>query len=745
MKNNLFLIGLLALSLNTLAQKKFTNELIWNSREFNTDYLGGFNSMNDGETFSDLKDSDLNGLTIIKCSFSTGDTLAEITNAKKIFKGAISSFDNYSFNADETMLLIETDRQSIYRWSSEANYYVHNLQTGETAPIANFADGKQRLATISPDKKKIAFVRNNNIFIYDIAAKKELQVTYDGKTNAIINGATDWVYEEEFGFDRGLYWNVNGSMLAYYKFNEELVPEFGMDIFGELYPYNYKFKYPKAGEKNSDVSIHIFEMSSGKNYWVEKTSEEFEYIPRIKWGKQANQLLIQKMNRHQNHLVYELTAPIRVEGSDKWPTAVLMEEKSNTYIDVNDNIQFLTSSNSLIYTSEKSGYAHLYQIDLTKKTEKALTQGNWEIIDFYGIDEKSNQVYFSSTGAAFSAFSKRLSSPLDATKKYVFSLELKKQAWLCLTPTSGTNDASFSTGLKYFLHTYSSANSAPTFSIYTNKGELKRTLITNQSLMVKLKEYAAVNKEFFNFQNSSGDQLNCWMMKPANFDQNKKYPVLVAIYGGPGSNTVLDSYGGRNYLWYQLLCQEGYIVVSCDPRGTQYRGRDFKHSTYMNLGKNETNDFIDFAKYLGQQSYIDAGRIGIQGWSYGGYMTSLCMTKGADFYKAGIAVAPVTNWKYYDSVYTERYLRTPKENSGGYENNSPINFAKSLKGKFLLVHGSADDNVHVQNSMDMVTALVNANKPFDFFIYPNKDHGIYGGNTRLHLFSKMTNFLKENL
>ncbi|MFM7619194.1 MAG: DPP IV N-terminal domain-containing protein, partial [Bacteroidota bacterium] len=523
MKNNLFLIGLLALSLNTLAQKKFTNELIWNSREFNTDYLGGFNSMNDGETFSDLKDSDLNGLTIIKCSFSTGDTLAEITNAKNIFKGALSSFDNYSFNADETMLLIETDRQSIYRWSSEANYYVHNLQTGETAPIANFADGKQRLATISPDKKKIAFVRNNNIFIYDIAAKKELQVTFDGKTNAVINGATDWVYEEEFGFDRGLYWNVDGSMLAYYKFNEELVPEFGMDIFGELYPYNYKFKYPKAGEKNSDVSIHIFEMSSGKNYWVEKTSEEFEYIPRIKWGKQANQLLIQKMNRHQNHLVYELTAPIRVEGSDKWPTAVLMEEKSNTYIDVNDNIQFLTSSNSLIYTSEKNGYAHLYQIDLTKKTERALTQGNWEIIDFYGIDEKSNQVYFSSTGAAFSAFSKRLSSPLDATKKYVFSLELKKQAWLCLTPTSGTNDASFSTGLKYFLHTYSSANSAPTFSIYTNKGELKRTLMTNQSLMVKLKEYAAVNKEFFTFQNSSGDQLNCWMMKPANFDQNKKY------------------------------------------------------------------------------------------------------------------------------------------------------------------------------------------------------------------------------
>jgi dipeptidyl-peptidase-4 len=745
MKKNFFLLGLLALSLQTFAQKKFTNELIWASREFNAEFLGGFNSMNDGETFSDLKNSDLNGLTLIKCSFSTGDTLQEITNAKKIFKGAIMAFDNYSFNADETMLLIETDRESIYRWSSQANYYVHDLKSGETSPIANFAEGKQRLAVISPDKKKVAFVRNNNIFIFDIATKTELQVTFDGKTNSLINGATDWVYEEEFGFDRGLYWNSDGTLLAYYKFNEEAVPEFGMDIYGELYPSNYKFKYPKAGEKNSDVSVHIFELTSNQNFLVEKTSAEFEYIPRIKWGRQPTQLLVFKMNRHQNHLVYELTSPIRVTGSDKWPTAILMEEKSQTYIDINDNIQFLTLENSLIYTSEKSGFAHLYQIDLNTKVEKALTKGNWEIIDFYGINEKENKIYFSSTGASFTAFSKKLSSSLDATRKYVFSLDLKKQAWQCLTPEQGTNEAAFSTGLKYFLHTFSSANIPPAFSIYTNKGELKRTLITNQTLAAKLAEYNAVKKEFFRFENSTGDQLNCWMMKPANFDENKKYPVLVAIYGGPGSNTVIDNYGGRNYLWYQLLCQEGFIVVSCDPRGTQFRGRDFKHSTYMNLGKNETNDFIDFAKYLGQLTFVDANRIGMQGWSYGGYMTSLCMTKGADVYKAGIAVAPVTNWKYYDSVYTERYLRTPQENSGGYENNSPINFAKNLKGKFLLIHGSADDNVHVQNSMDMVTALVNANKPFDFFIYPNKDHGIYGGNTRLHLFTKMTTFLKENL
>ena len=745
MKKTLASLFFLATVFGATAQKKITNELIWNSREFNAAYLGGFNSMKDGETFSDVMGSDLNGQTIIQCSFATGDTLKTITSSKRIFGNEMSAFDNYSFNADESMLLIETESEGIYRWSSMANYFVHDLASGKTTPIADFKQGKQRLATISPDKKCVAFVRNNNIFIFNIETKEEKQITFDGEKNRIINGATDWVYEEEFGFDRGLYWNETGSLLAYYKFNESGVPEYGIDIYGSLYPERTTFKYPKAGEKNSDVSIHIYELTTNKSFLVEKTSAEFEYIPRIKWGKQKWQLLVQKMNRHQNHLVYELTAPIRVEGNDTWPTAVLMEEKSETYIDVNDNIQFLSGGNCMIYTSEKSGYAHLYQIDLATKVETALTSGNWEILDFYGIDEKAGNIYFSSTRAAQINYNKRMSSSLDATSKYVYCVNLKKNSWKCLTSDDGTNEAAFSNGLKYFLHTYSNANTPPTFCIRDNQGNTKRVLIKNETLSAKLNEYNCVKKEFFSFKNSSNTGLNCWMMKPANFDPNEKYPVLVAIYGGPGSNTVLDSYGGKNYMWYQLLCQEGYIVVSCDPRGTQFRGKDFKHSTYMNLGGNETQDFIDFAKYLGQQTYIDAARIGMQGWSYGGYMTSLCMTKGADYYKTGIAVAPVTNWKFYDSVYTERYLRTPQENSGGYENNSPINFAKQLKGNYLLVHGSADDNVHFQNTMDMVSALVAANKPFDLFVYPNKDHGIYGGNTRLHLFSKMTNFLKENL
>jgi dipeptidyl-peptidase-4 len=389
---------------------------------------------------------------------------------------------------------------------------------------------------------------------------------------------------------------------------------------------------------------------------------------------------------------------------------------------------------SFIWLSERDGFNHLYHFDGAGIVRKQITKGKWDVIDFYGLDEKGLQVYFTSS----------MQGPAE---QHVYTVNFKKQPTppVRLSLKKGTNSAEFSKGFKYYILSHSDANTPTDFELYDAKGKLIRVLKDNASLKERMLKYALTRKEFFSFKNSYGIDLNCWMMKPSNFDPTKKYPVLVAIYGGPGSNTVSDSWGGRGYLWHQLLCQQGYIVVSCDPRGTQYRGRVFKHSTYMNLGKLETEDFIDFAKYLGGQSYIDATRIGIQGWSFGGYMTSLGMTKGADFYKAGIAVAPVTNWKYYDSIYTERFMRTPQENSGGYENNSPINFVKSLKGKFLLVHGSADDNVHYQNSMDMVTALVAANKQFDMFVYPNKNHGIAGGNTRLHLYTKMTQFLLDNL
>lgn len=716
---------------NSFAQKAITNELIWASPEFSSDYIDGLASLNDGLHYTSIEPSDAFGSRIVKYSYETGQEVGVIATSMDIFKSATKEIESYEFSADEKFLLITTEMVPQYRHSYWANFYVFNLQTRKTTPIADFAKGKQMLASISPDGKSVAFVRDNNIFITDLETRKETQITSDGVKNKIIYGATDWVYEEEFTLVNGIHWSPKGDRLAYYKFDESQVREFSMDIFGSLYPEQEKFKYPKAGEKNSVVSIYIWDSKTGKNTIVGTGDEPDQYIPRIKWTQHNDKLCVLRMNRHQSKLEYLMTDLSQV-APFAHDVKVVLTEKAETYIDINDALTFLKDG-SFIMLSERDGYNHLYHMDANGNVKQQLTKGNFDIIDFYGYDEATRTAYYSS-------------SEMGAIDKQIYSVNAKKKPIVNRISTrKGTNDVQFSKGYKYYIINHSDANQPNEFRLYNAKGKEIRVLKDNARLKERLKNYQLAQKEFFTFKNSTGTDLNCWIMKPTNFDATKQYPVLVAIYGGPGSNTVSDSWAGRNYFWHQMMAQQGYVVVSCDPRGTQFRGRDFKHSTYMNLGKKETEDFIDFAKYLGTQSYVDKNRIGMQGWSYGGYMTSLCMTKGADYYKAGIAVAPVTNWKYYDSIYTERFLRTPQENSGGYENNSPINFVDALKGKFLLVHGSADDNVHYQNSMDMVTALVAANKQFDMFIYPNKNHGIYGGTTRLHLFNMMTNFLKENL
>jgi dipeptidyl-peptidase 4 len=733
MKRVAFFTGLLLFSLlaSLRAQLPLSNELIWASGEFSAEYVDGLNSMNDGLHYTSLEESDALGSKVVKYSYETGKEVAVLLTAKEVFGDATKTIDGYQFSADEKQVLITTETEPIYRYSFSAHYYVYNLETKKGFPLTDFSRGKQRLADFSPDAKRIAFVRGNNIFIVDTETKKETIVTRDGITNEIIHGATDWVYEEEFGFDKGFYWSPKGNRLAYYTFDERQVREFGMDIYGALYPDRYTFKYPKAGEKNSTVSISIYDLTTNKSQPVDIGRNTDIYIPRIKWTKNNDQLLVMRMNRHQSHLEFLVTDLSQVQPFDI-STRVVFEEKSTTYIDISDNLTFLNDGKTYIWTSERDGYNHLWQFDLTGNTVNQLTKGPWDVIDFYGTDESKGLIYFSS-------------SEQGAIEKHPYVLNMKTRKTTRLSNAAGTYEASFSKGMKYVILTHSDANTPPVTSLCNSKGETIRVLKSNDTLKANLKKHALTEKTFFTFKNKDNIDLNCWMMKPVNFKEGKQYPVLVAIYGGPGRNTVSNGWDGRNYLWHQMLCQQGYIVVSCDPRGTQYRGREFKHSTYMNLGKYETEDFIDLAKYLGTQPYVDAKRIGMQGWSYGGYMTSLCMTKGADYYKAGIAVAPVTNWKYYDSIYTERFLRTPQENSGGYENNSPINFVGALKGNYLLIHGSADDNVHYQNTMDMVSALVKANKQFDLFIYPNKNHGIYGGNTRLHLFNKMTSFLTENL
>ncbi|MCC6600580.1 MAG: DPP IV N-terminal domain-containing protein [Crocinitomicaceae bacterium] len=727
----IFFFLLLIIAIPSAAQKKLSNELIWNSAEFSASFVDGLNSMNDGLYYTQLEESDAFGTQIVKYSYQTGEKEGVIVSAKEIFGSIEKTIDGYEWSADEKKLLIQTETEPIYRWSSKSHYYVYDTEKKNGFPLSDDKLGKQRLAEFSPDGKKIAFVRDNNLFLLDIVSKKEKQVTVDGSMNSIINGGTDWVYEEEFGFDKGFYWSPKSDRIAYYRFDESAVREYGMDMYGQLYPSRYDFKYPKAGEKNSIVSIYIYNLVKNNHSQVDTGENTDTYIPRIKWTKNNDQLCVMRMNRHQNKLEFLLTDLSKSEPF-AISTRIIYTENSETYIDITDHLLFLKDGETFIWLSERNDYNHLYQYDLNGHLIKQLTTGLWDVIDFYGMDEEKGIVYYSSSEV----------SPME---KHIYALEIKKGKTNRLDCCTGMNEASFSKGMKYMILENSNANTPPVYSLLNSKGEEIRVLIDNKKLKENLSTYRLTKKEFFNFKNSDGTSLNCWMMKPVNFDPSKKHPVLVAIYGGPGNNTVTDAWSGRTYLWHQLLCQEGYIVVSCDPRGTQFRGRKFKHSTYMNLGKNETEDFIDLAKYLGNQSYIDKSRIGMQGWSYGGYMTSLCMTKGADYYTAGIAVAPVTNWKYYDSIYTERFMRTPQENNGGYENNSPINFAQLLKGKYLLIHGSADDNVHLQNTMDMVTALVKANKQFDLFIYPNKNHGIYGGNTRLHLYTLITDFLKANL
>ncbi len=727
-----FLISWGAFASLAYAQKPITNELIWSSQEFSADFFSGFNSMKDGLHYTAMEKSDAFGTKIVKYKFSDGLEAGVIATSKDVFSDPQKSIEGYSFNSDETKLLVETDMEGIYRYSYLARYSVYDVITGKTFPLASEKMDKQRLASFSPDGTRIAFVRNNNLFITEIATQKETQITFDGEKNKIINGASDWVYEEELELVQGYAWSPDGNRIAYYRFDESKVKEFSMDIFGELYPEQEKFKYPKAGEVNSVVNVYVYDVMRRENRSVDTGVETDIYLPRIFWTQSNDGLCVMRMNRHQNKM--ELLVTDYAHASPfNLPVVNMYTETSETYLDVAGDITFMTDG-SFICLSERDGFRHLWWFNKDGSVKQQITKGKWDIIDFYGFDRATLTAYYSSSAGG-------------ATQKRVYASQIKKGKVQTeeLSRDEGHSDAYFSEGYKYYIINHSSADIPPTVTLYDRGGKEIRVLKDNAILKSKLSNYGLVKKEFFSMQNSHGDTLNCWMMKPSEFSPEKKYPVLVAIYGGPGSNTVNNRWEGRGFLWHQMLCQKGYIVVSCDPRGTQFRGRKFKHSTYMNLGKLETEDFIDLARYLGKQSYIDKSRIGIQGWSFGGYMTSLCMTKGADVYSAGIAVAPVTNWKYYDSIYTERFLRTPAENSGGYENNSPINFVDGLRGKFLLIHGSADDNVHFQNTMDMTSALVAANKPFEMFVYPNKNHGISGGKTRLHLYEKMTSFLLENL
>lgn len=701
--------------------KKVSLEDVFKKGSFSQKSVYGINWMKDGQYYSSQVQR--NGApAVVKINVATGEEVGVLLDGKALG----INFSDYSFNADESKALLATDVESIYRRSSKGIFYVVDMATGQKQQLMK--GEKISYATLSPDNNQVAFVKENNLYVTDLGKNTTTQLTQDGEANRIINGAADWVYEEEFSMAQAFKWSPDGKRIAFIRFDESDVPEFNMQTWGPLYPLDYKFKYPKAGEKNSIVSLHVAEVATGKLTQLDAGTETDQYLPRIYWTQDTNQLAFIRLNRLQNQL--DLMHANATTGESK----LILSETSATYVDLdyNDDLQYLSDGKSFIRTSEQDGYKHIYHHNLDGTLIRQLTAGAWEVSAMVGLDEKGKKLYYLSTEA----------SPLE---RNLYVIQLDGKGKKLLSPLAGTHSINMSPDHRFFIGYHSTADSPVTVTLNEASGKTLKVLEDNTALKGRLATYALGKKEFFTFPTVDGTVLNGYLIKPADFDPNKKYPVLMYVYGGPGSQNVLNSWGGTRDFWHQHLAAEGYLVASIDNRGTGARGRDFKHATYANLGKLETIDQIEGAKHLAKMPFVDPARIGIWGWSYGGYMSSLSLMIGNDVFKAAIAVAPVTTWRYYDTVYTERYLQTPQLNPAGYDDNSPITHVNKLKGNFLLIHGTGDDNVHFQNAVDLVNALIAADKQFESFYYPNRNHGIYGGNTTWHLYTQMTDFLKRKL
>lgn len=724
MRLNKALFGLLLLTFITSglqAQNDISLEDVWLRYRFFGNSPDAYQSMPDGVHYTMMQQSEADR-SIVKYDFASGEQVGIILSESEV---NISLGDNiriveYSFNADQNKVLLGSNVSNIYRRSTIGDYYVYDL---ESKSVTKITDGKVQYPTFSPDGSMVAFVAENNLFTMDLGTGNITQVTTDGENNAIINGSTDWVYEEEYAFTKAFWWSPNNEYIAFLRFDEREVPEFSMDVYGTgLYPQQDVFKYPKAGEKNADVTAHIYNVESGSTT-ATLTEIEYEYIPRVMWTPESEAVFFTQ-NRHQNKL--ELW---EVDCEEDFEVELFLTDTDEAYVEISDNFVF-TEDGSLIFTSERDGYNQLYMVDDDGEDIERITNGEWDVLTLYGADDR--YAYFQAAA-------------VDPSEHEVYRIRLNGRGMTKLSTGRGIADAEFSSSMDYYMLSFHNVNTPGVYTMHQNNGELLRTLEDNAELVDRMQNYNYVPKEFFSITTSENVELNAWMIKPADFDESKEYPLLMFVYGGPGSQQVLNSWDPLNTMYYQYLASEGYIIACVDNRGTGARGRDFKKITYQQLGHYETIDQIEAARHFGSLDYIDADRIGIWGWSYGGYMSSNCISQGADVFAAAIAVAPVTNWRFYDSIYTERYMRTPQENASGYDDNSPINHVNEIEGAYFLVHGSADDNVHVQNTMRMIEALVQSNVQFDMFIYPDKNHGIFGGYTRYHLYTKMTEFLKENL
>ena len=687
--------------------------------------------MSEGRFFSTLNESD-GDVELRKNDIISGryQVIVRQSDLKANSAGnSTISIEGYRFSADEQSVLIETNVESIWRRSTKADYYIYSLASDSLFKLSQ-SDDKLQYAAFSPRGDRVAFVRDNNLYWVDLKTGEEHAATTDGEYGRIINGAADWVYEEEFSFAKAWFWSPDGSSIAFYRFDESHVKSYTLQEWSGSYPETIDYKYPKAGERNSNVSVGIYHLEKDSTVWVDLDQHEDQYIVRVNWTHDPNKLAIRRMNRLQNR------QDLILANANTGETTAIKTETNTAWIEENDDLTFLENGQEFLYVSEESGYNHIYHYRIDGKLIKQITNGPWEVSRFLGFDEVSNLLYYTSTEE----------SPLE---RHLYSISINGKAKKRLTSQPGWHSIMMNPDLTYFIDSFSSANSPGGITLHDNQGEPVRRLAQNKPLKERLEHKKLPEKTFINIPISDSLSLNGYLIKPADFDEEKKYPLLVYVYGGPGSQVVTNRYsGGQREMWHRYLAERGYLVFAVDNRGTGARGAEFKKIVYKNLGTFETRDQIAAAKYMAAKSYVDEDRIGIWGWSYGGYMASLALTRGSDIFSMAIAVAPVSDWRFYDTIYTERYMQTPQRNKEGYDQSSVLNEV-SVSGmdgtSYLLVHGTGDDNVHVQHTYELIDALVEADVSFETMIYPDRAHSIAGGNTRKHLYEKMTDFVMSNL
>jgi dipeptidyl-peptidase-4 len=698
---------------------------IWASPTFYPKGVYGIQMLSDG-TFARQGQDKAGNAIIVRHSFEKEaalDTLFKTSFVPSLPQGF--ALEGYEVSANKNYLLLQTNSTAIYRHSKQAQFYIYSIKKNKIKSV--FGGKPVMYATFSPDENKVAFVYQNDLYIQYFKTDSTVRITRDGSVNHIINGATDWVYEEEFSMSRGFEWSPAGDKLAYYRFDESKVKQYQLTEYDSLYPSHYRYKYPTAGEDNSTVSVWVVSLSPRRHTMkLDLGEENDQYLPRIKWTQDDNVLSIQRLNRMQNH--WELLTATISSGNIK----TLVSEQSPRYIEITDNLWFLHDG-SFMYTSTKGGFNQVYHYDRSGTLIHNLTPYPYDVYDLLGVDEAGGKIFYSAADPSPMVKSV-YEENIDGANKKLINEEEK-----------GSNTAQFSSDYRYYIMTSSSVLVPPTVASYKTDGDKLYTLEDNADLKATIKDMEFTPKEYITIKINDTLPLNAWMLKPPHFKKSHKYPVIFCIYGGPGYQTVKNEWGGNNDIWYQYMASQGYIIISVDGRGTGGRGEAFKTVTYRKLGQIESDDVIAAARWVGNLAFVDEKRIGIFGWSFGGYMSAMCLMKGNGVFKTAVSVAPVTDWRYYDNIYTERYMQRPQDNKENYDASSVLTYVPKMQGNLLLIHGSFDDNVHPQNSFMLIKEMIKDNKRFDSEFYPDKNHGIYGGTTRLHLFTRISDYFVNNL